>query len=787
MAAQAAAAAQKEIMYLNMLHSMQYEGNTPVEGFLKKFELARNQLMPGNQQTVPDIVLLCLSAALHDPINSPAKGQDGMAFVGPSTQLDEKEPTEVDTYDKLKAKLEIMFAPTIKTSTQIINKIQTIKYSPDNTVQELITEIDKIVGRACLEKYAYQTLLMERVPLSIAKKLTDSDPEWRDLELSDLKKKLIAYNAAHRNPDPILRRREDLDVEKCWNCSELGQSTSACPDARRNWNECERLTQQKGISADEKYESRLKSAKGNGWFTGEVQILQKASLSEPRGSVVESDDECTFMYSGLDYSINGFTATVNNNEVDKKPAKETFIQKVSRELKQLGIYPARGRPNARRGDSDTLCPEPDERGYLPGLWDSTEWLKLRNRDIWPGTPEEPFKSLFEEAVPQGIDAARQIIDAAISYGPSIRMAAFVETLYLHDLLVDCGAEVTLITLSLAQKILEANPEMSIKYDRSLNIRGVAGKTTTKGYLVAELDFGQGVKVKEVLYILGENILNTELLISKLFLASINAMISMRHDYMMVPTLQGVPVIIHGNKVRGISELEKTNTKEVEKKKPSMEEVEDEAFAAESMAKKMIEFNEWRGSVYVNSEEFKGIIAPILEIPGFEESKFEEVSSEEVTISQAQAYERLVAGGYTGESAKEEGLEKLQVDNVTWWVCMEDITKVQKKRLVDLLRSMRPWVALRLAEMRHCSPERCQPILRPLPKAVWKKARYRRPFSPKDMWFITRHCAEMCAIEEPILHRATLVDIIEQTSTVVLASKGGNVDPRMCLNYVYLNS
>jgi hypothetical protein len=33
------------------------------------------------------------------------------------------------------------------------------------------------VGRTRLEKYAYQTLLMVRVPLSIAKKLMDSDPE----------------------------------------------------------------------------------------------------------------------------------------------------------------------------------------------------------------------------------------------------------------------------------------------------------------------------------------------------------------------------------------------------------------------------------------------------------------------------------------------------------------------------------------------------------------------------------------------------------------------------------
>ncbi|KAF8532847.1 hypothetical protein BDD12DRAFT_901507 [Trichophaea hybrida] len=211
-----------------------------------------------------------------------------------------------------------------------------------------------------------------------------------------------------------------------------------------------------------------------------------------------------------------------------------------------GAPPAR-QPSRRQVRSRT---PPDGEESEPEENSRSPVRRLRNRDIWHGTPDELFKSLFDEAVPQGIDEARQIIDAAISYGPSIRMAAFVGKLYLHDLLVDCGAEVTLITLSPAQKILEANPDMSIKYDRSLNIRGVVEETTTKGYLIAELEFGQAVKAKEVLYILRENILNTELLLSKLFPASINAMISMRHDYMMVPTLSGVPVIIHGNKYVG---------------------------------------------------------------------------------------------------------------------------------------------------------------------------------------------------------------------------------------------
>jgi hypothetical protein len=103
-------------MYLTMLPSMQYEGTISIEQLLKTFELATNQLMAANPLAGSDIFLLWLSATLHEPINPPAEGQDGMEFIGPSTWHDKEQPTEVYTYDKLKAKLEIMFTPTIKIS-----------------------------------------------------------------------------------------------------------------------------------------------------------------------------------------------------------------------------------------------------------------------------------------------------------------------------------------------------------------------------------------------------------------------------------------------------------------------------------------------------------------------------------------------------------------------------------------------------------------------------------------------------------------------------------------------
>jgi hypothetical protein len=38
-----------------------------------------------------------------------------------------------------------------------------------------------------------------------------------------------------------------------------------------------------------------------------------AESSEPQELAAKSDNDSTFMYPGFDYSINGFTATVNNN------------------------------------------------------------------------------------------------------------------------------------------------------------------------------------------------------------------------------------------------------------------------------------------------------------------------------------------------------------------------------------------------------------------------------------------------------------------------------------------
>ncbi|KAF8538583.1 hypothetical protein BDD12DRAFT_884818 [Trichophaea hybrida] len=236
--------------------------------------------------------------------------QDGMAFVGPSAWLDEQDPTAVDTYHTLKAKWEVKFAPTIKTSTQIINKIQTTQYSPDKTDEELITEIDEIVGRTHLEKNPVPILgrhedMDVEQSAKMQRKLADKCARLeRELEeqrqLTNLnweaqKRWENSDDANKKDHKPI--KEESNGSFRCWNCCELGHSTSACAEAGPNWNE------------------------------REVEILQKASSSEPRGSAAESDDEYTFILRKK-HLFREFPENLNNKEYIQPEVVQTHEEAI---------------------------------------------------------------------------------------------------------------------------------------------------------------------------------------------------------------------------------------------------------------------------------------------------------------------------------------------------------------------------------------------------------------------------------------------------------------------------
>jgi hypothetical protein len=213
---------------------------------------------------------------------------------------------------------------------------------------------------------------------------------------------------------------------------------------------------------------------------------------------------------------------------------------------------------------------------------------------------------------------------------------------------------------------------------------------------------------------------------------------------------------------------------------------DDAPVAEQPTTHHILTSEWKGTETPSTREFSCIISPLLGLAADGELAIGLGSTTGDDGVRYEAFKEPFIAGYTTESAQQEGLSAFQVDDVTWWVCLEDVKPEQQHRLRELLRRMRPWVALNMGEMRHCEPALCQHTLKPLPNAKWMRATYRKPFSPKEMTFLVPHCENLVKTDPPILAMADSSMIIEQTSNAVLVPKPGS-GLRMCVNYIYLNS
>ncbi|KAL7274579.1 hypothetical protein RUND412_002502 [Rhizina undulata] len=128
---------------------------------------------------------------------------------------------------------------------------------------------------------------------------------------------------------------------------------------------------------------------------------------------------------------------------------------------------------------------------------------------------------------------------------------------------------------------------------------------------------------------------------------------------------------------------------------------------------------------------------------------------------------LVFTGYLEESVDEEGLEALKVDDVTWWVCMEEASELQKQRLPRILREYKSWVALNLNKMRHCDPCLAEHNLYPRENAVCKLARLRKLLAPKEMPWAKDYISSLLGSDPPII---SPIDEYRQTSNVTLAPK-----------------
>jgi hypothetical protein len=90
---------------------------------------------------------------------------------------------------------------------EVLNKLDGLKFNIISATKEFIAEFDKVIGRFKIEKFAYQTTLLDKVPYKIVENLSETTPEWRELDIPDLKK-LIAIDWNFRQVDPVLQQHD---------------------------------------------------------------------------------------------------------------------------------------------------------------------------------------------------------------------------------------------------------------------------------------------------------------------------------------------------------------------------------------------------------------------------------------------------------------------------------------------------------------------------------------------------------------------------------------------------
>jgi hypothetical protein len=418
--------------------------------------------------------------------------------------------------------------------------------------------------------------------------------------------------------------------------------------------------------------------------------------------------------------------------------------------------------------------------------------------------------------------------------PAIKLAAWVGNLLFQDVLADIGADCNLMDMETALKIVACTPAVYLRTDRNnVTITGVAGKTNISGYIIVSIDLGQGVVAEDMVYVV-ERVFGggqSKMLLGKPFLALIDAMIGVRHDYLCVPNVSGPPVIIKGRQYLGAGKWadhvfpKSTNANLCVGKgkvynageersamdKPRSEEEdgnlrmhpwmgaydldEKRSFSVEAFCTSHSLTDEglssgWSGTEDISSGQF---MTHILQALGPEPQDLAAFGVEgSIPIGASQALGSGFFAGYTEETAALEGLDPFVVDDVTWWVCVDGVTESQKLRLRNILQRFRPWVAQSLDEMRHCSPDLITHDLIPREGAVWQFAGRRKQFSPLEMTWIRSYLGKLlkASIISPIDTGMIEDDDgnkvpIQQTSHATLAPKPPAF--RLCINYIYLNS
>jgi hypothetical protein len=335
---------------LDLMGRMKYDGTADISSFFRRLEGFRTRILTLDAAYDEFMIENTLISCLHDAKVTPRLGIDCERYIGPATWYTKQPVAEVDTYDKLKARLEVKFKAKTDNIPAVIARLAQMERKKP-TVKDFAFEFDDSKGSTEISDYTLINIFTKQMPRKVINRLLLASPDFCGKTYIEVRDLCTKIDHVQRNPNPLessyskesslqdqderfsadrVARLERQLAEKekhinvllrgaknwansddakrktpstgtssseipsgiCWNCWDKNNPHrfGQCPEKRRSWKEREDLRISKGIEKPAGYKLRYEEA------VVEARALTTSTPTSERVSILkrstaEEDDE----------------------------------------------------------------------------------------------------------------------------------------------------------------------------------------------------------------------------------------------------------------------------------------------------------------------------------------------------------------------------------------------------------------------------------------------------------------------------------------------------------------
>jgi hypothetical protein len=198
------------------LAELQYDGTTPIEGHLTRFDYCVKRLLRLDPDIEDEEFRTRLLMQLRDARKPPALGLDGERYVGPETWAVKQPSSSIDSYGKLCTALRDRYGCHVrKTNLELIHEFDQMHPNwRKTTLKEFFADVDALLGSAVIEDGFVIKALNEKLSAEVKEELRRSRGVWKKMTLTRYREYCLGVYEDIHYPDPtLLGRGRGMDAD----------------------------------------------------------------------------------------------------------------------------------------------------------------------------------------------------------------------------------------------------------------------------------------------------------------------------------------------------------------------------------------------------------------------------------------------------------------------------------------------------------------------------------------------------------------------------------------------